>query len=270
MEEIKLCEYGCGQEAKFYFKTSDKWCCNSHFMKCPEQIKIISLKYKGTHKLIKFENLNHIICDFGCGQEAKFISKYGKFCCSESRNSCPALRNHNSIVKKGKIYTEAERLEKYKTRIGGKKPGSSIYMKNGGSAHCNSFPRDPVKIKKIKESQRQKCLDGHAITMLKAQTNPSKPEVMLREMVKEIYPDCEFQYGVFNYALDVAIPDYKIAIEYDGWFHFDTEEHKEYHKMRQTRIEKEGWKFIRYNIFQKFPTYDQVKKDINKNLQGNG
>ena len=28
MEEIKLCNYGCGKEAKFYFKTVNKWCCS--------------------------------------------------------------------------------------------------------------------------------------------------------------------------------------------------------------------------------------------------
>jgi len=34
-----ICEYGCGQEAKYYFPTVKKWCCSTHTSKCPERIK---------------------------------------------------------------------------------------------------------------------------------------------------------------------------------------------------------------------------------------
>ena len=34
-----LCEYGCGQEAKHYFPTVKKWCCSSHWSRCPERKK---------------------------------------------------------------------------------------------------------------------------------------------------------------------------------------------------------------------------------------
>jgi len=33
---MKICEYGCGNEAKFQFKNG-KWCCSSHRLKCPNQ-----------------------------------------------------------------------------------------------------------------------------------------------------------------------------------------------------------------------------------------
>jgi len=36
---MKLCDYGCGQEAKHYFKTVNKWCCSDHWSKCPEKRK---------------------------------------------------------------------------------------------------------------------------------------------------------------------------------------------------------------------------------------
>ena len=67
---------------------------------------------------------------------------------------------------------------------------------------------------------------------------------------------------IFRYEIDVAIPDKKIAIEYDGYYHFDTEEHKQYHKFRQEKIEKEGWKFLKYTIFDKFPNLEKLKNDI--------
>jgi hypothetical protein len=34
MNEIKKCDYGCGQEAKFQVR-GGKWCCSSYFIKCP-------------------------------------------------------------------------------------------------------------------------------------------------------------------------------------------------------------------------------------------
>lgn len=33
------------------------------------------------------------LCDYGCGQEAKFFFKNGKKCCSRNHKSCPSLKN---------------------------------------------------------------------------------------------------------------------------------------------------------------------------------
>jgi len=38
-----------------------------------------------------------IICNYGCGQEAKYQFKNGKWCCSKNFRSCPAKRRKNSI-----------------------------------------------------------------------------------------------------------------------------------------------------------------------------
>lgn len=45
------------------------------------------------------------LCDYGCGQEAHFQLKSGKWCCSPCFNKCPAVRIKNSFGKKqeGKI-----------------------------------------------------------------------------------------------------------------------------------------------------------------------
>jgi hypothetical protein len=32
---MKLCVYGCGRKAQFFFKVRKKWCCSSHHNKCP-------------------------------------------------------------------------------------------------------------------------------------------------------------------------------------------------------------------------------------------
>jgi len=36
------------------------------------------------------------ICEYGCNQEAKFVTRFNKHCCSEHHNSCPAIRKRNS------------------------------------------------------------------------------------------------------------------------------------------------------------------------------
>jgi len=46
------------------------------------------------------------ICDYGCGKEAHYQFKNGKWCCEESWNSCP-------VSIKNKIYSLKEKKEKY-------------------------------------------------------------------------------------------------------------------------------------------------------------
>ncbi len=43
---MKLCEYGCGREAKYQFKNR-KWCCENHYTKCINSKKIFSIINKG-------------------------------------------------------------------------------------------------------------------------------------------------------------------------------------------------------------------------------
>jgi len=47
-------------------------------------------------------------CEYGCGQEAKFQTKSGKWCCSKSPNSCPELKRKNSYGLK-KAYQEGRK-----------------------------------------------------------------------------------------------------------------------------------------------------------------
>jgi hypothetical protein len=42
---MKLCDYGCGQKARFQFKNG-KWCCNKHYSLCPSQRKKNSTRLK--------------------------------------------------------------------------------------------------------------------------------------------------------------------------------------------------------------------------------
>ena len=148
------------------------------------------------------------------------------------------------------------------------------WMLNEGANYANSFP-----VMGYKNNKEWMNNEGPAYinSFIK---NPSKPELELRKIVNQILPYVIHNYPIYrvgkrkrSYNVDNAIPKLSLIIEYDGWYHFDTEEHKKYHKQRQKEIEEEGWKFLRYNIFQKFPTIEQVKKDIKKVMEidyGNG
>ena len=41
---MKLCDYGCGQEAKYYFPTVNKWCCSKTYQLCPVKRKESSIR----------------------------------------------------------------------------------------------------------------------------------------------------------------------------------------------------------------------------------
>jgi len=91
-------------------------------------------------------------------------------------------------------------------------------------------------------------------------SNPSKPQINLFSMVKSIFPSAEMNYPFFNYSLDIAIPDQRIVIEYDGsYWHQD----KEYDKRRQKYLENHKWKFIKYVDI--LPSNEQLENDI-KNI----
>jgi len=46
------CYYGCGQEANFLIKSTNKWCCSKSVNSCPEQRRKNSLGVRSKSKLI--------------------------------------------------------------------------------------------------------------------------------------------------------------------------------------------------------------------------
>jgi hypothetical protein len=241
------------------------------------------------------------LCDYGCGQLATHQFKNGKWCCSKSYNSCLNRRVKRNKTQKSwneGLTKETNQILKLVSEklTGKKKPESREYMLNGGSAHANSFPRDPEKMrirnekirqrmlngqakkmsslikKESNEKHRQKMLNGHAAYLNSKIKNPSKPQVELYNRVKKLYPSAELNYpcyrgkGNHSYNLDVAIPELKIYFESDGiWWH----QNKDYDIKREKEIEELGWKIIRYkaDYINQVPCIDKIEKDI-ENLKG--
>ena len=57
-----ICDYGCGQEAKYYFKYPKKWCCSKYYNQCPVEKNKRSKKLIGIKSPLKGRKLtqNHI------------------------------------------------------------------------------------------------------------------------------------------------------------------------------------------------------------------
>ena len=130
------------------------------------------------------------------------------------------------------IFNRPEKIEKYKKSMidNGVYERARQWMLNGGVAYISSFIK-----------------------------SPSKPQVVLYELTKQLYPSAKLNYPVkeFNRNIDIAIPEIMVAIEYDGsWWHQD----KDYDKKRQEQLETLGWKFLRYEDY--IPPLDELNKDI--------
>lgn len=202
-----------------------------------------------------------MICEYGCGQEAKHQFKNGKWCCIKYYVCCPGVAKKNSESLKGRCVNAMYRIEireKIRETLRGKFTGenSPFY----GKHHTDSF----------KNKQRLRMINGGAAHAQKFIKSPSEEELKLRKIVEELFPTSRDTYKILNYCVDIAIVDHKIAIEFDGYYHFDCQHNIDYHNKRQQEIEEQGWRFLRYTIFQKFPSKEQVKEDIQEVVNSAG
>ena len=115
---MKLCDYGCGQEAKHQLKNG-KWCCSKSVNSCPGYLSIRPKK----RKIIKPKKCNiYHKCDYGCGQNANYIFNNGKYCCSLHWKKCKNQKTLQHIkyefinvlnkIIKSKIVNEYKKIEK--------------------------------------------------------------------------------------------------------------------------------------------------------------
>jgi len=210
------------------------------------------------------------LCDYSCGQEAKYQFKNGKWCCEKFYQKCSSLRKINSKRNKGrkKLYLLGDNNPSKRLEVRKKLSKKLKDYNNKPEVKERMIKDNPAKRLEVRKKLSRRMLNGGSSYANSFNKNPSKQELQLREVVDRVCRDLPMehksQYKVLNYSIDIALPEYKIAIEYDGYYHFDCQEDINYHKKRQQEIEDLGWKFIRYNIFQKFPTKEQVKEDVEK------
>lgn len=112
------------------------------------------------------------------------------------------------------------------------------------------------------EKTRQRMLNGQSVEMMSKIQNPSKPQVELFEIIKQVFPNAELNYPLkeVNRCLDVAIPDIKLNIEYDEPYWHD----KEKDNFRDELLQSLGWNIIRYERF--IPTRTEFINDIKEKI----
>ena len=284
---MQICDYGCGQEAKYQFKNK-RWCCNNYMNSCPaKREKItgsknpakrqgvrekISLSKKGKffRRNIKSELIiGDYLCSYGCGQSGKYRLRNGKVCCNKSQNVCPVNRKKNSDslnipqAKEKRVKSLKQSLSKPSirekisklTREGMSRPEVKERHKNG------------VNKLEVKTKKTERMLNGGAVYANQFVRKTSWPQIKTYRNTCLVAP-----YPILNYpvyirkrrwlSIDIAIPQLAIAIEYDGsrW-HQD----KERDDKKTKDLQEEGWKVIRYRDH--VPTKEQVLNDINKTLE---
>jgi len=218
-------------------------------------IRVHGIKSKDYYdKYLKKEGegicVNHNIVN-ECKKDTRFINMvvgYHKYCSTKCLSNSEHVR---------KIYSECRLGDKHYSRRTRKHPTrGKTYEEIHGLEKAN-------RLKKILSKKQTEIMNnGWAAYMNSCITNPSKPQVMLYELVKQIFPGAILNYPLMNYSIDVAIPEILVAIEYDGsYWHQD----KEKDLIRQRNIENKGWTVLRYVDY--IPTIEELNKDLSKGIQ---
>jgi len=232
-----ICDYGCGQDAKFQLK-NEKWCCSDHWShcinmkrKCSERNKgeknpfygrkhdqdtKVKIGSKNTGRIKTTEELRKLSLAF----MGKNNPNFGK---DHHGKNNPMFGKKHSEETKRKISERVDRL--------GEKNGMFAKKHTDSTKH------------KIGVKSRERMLNGLAAYANSFIKSPSKPQVLLFNLVKEINKTARLNYPILNYSADIAILDKKIVLEYDGsYWHQDTNKDL----IRQQKIECLGWKVIRF------------------------
>ena len=116
------------------------------------------------------------------------------------------------------------------------------------------------KAAKLKEIRRQQMLNGQAGEMCRSMPSTTKPQLKLYEIIKKLYPNTliELEFPMNNYTLDIAIPYYKIDIEYDcSYWHTKIKDDR-----RDNYMLTMGWNVLR--IIDNIPDNDTIYNKIEK------
>lgn len=245
-KDLPVCACGCGEKVK---NKGNKYILGHQRKGIPttkgrKKTKEEILKQKNTIK--KFGKGYRPYCLCGCGNIVKSV--HSKYCHGHNQKHKPyqvGMTKENSEAVRKMINSRSWYFHSQETK---KKIGeNSKKLKHS---------------KKYREWLRKRCLNGYSAYMNSCMKNPSRPQVELYNIVLNLCPYAILNYPCKNCSIDIAIPFLNLAIEYDGYFHFNNNKNIRYHERRQRMLENEGWNFIRYDIYEDFPTEEVVYKDI--------
>jgi len=117
-DKNQLCSYCKEREGKYYFKTAEKWCCESTYHKCPAIRKKTSISVKNRHpehqKLKQDLKEGKLKC-YICGETANYLVHINHPCCSNGSRKCPGYSKYLSD-KHNKYYETNNNYYKGKKR----------------------------------------------------------------------------------------------------------------------------------------------------------
>ena len=82
---------------------------------------------------------------------------------------------------------------------------------------------------------------------------------MQKELEKRNY-NFKTQFKILTYSVDILLTDYNIIIECNGRYWHDKPKSREKNKQRDIKIEKEGYKVLRF-------WDDEIKKNIKECME---
>jgi hypothetical protein len=171
-----------------------------------------------------------MLCDYGCGQEARFQLKNSKWCCSKSQNSCPEVRRKHSRSIEGKPCSERAKQEvgkiwrgkknlEHSKRMNGK--NNPMYQKHHSIAakqkigEKNSGERSAAKRLEVRKKMSESGKGKHGGTHTKEHTekliiswkkNWNNKTLEEREKIlAKIFKSCEMKPNKLEITLDNLI-----------------------------------------------------------------
>ena len=189
-----------------------------------------------------------------CSNTLESYMRDSRSCCSEE---CSRKYRANNAHGQWNDYSEGE-LKELKFKISEKVKKN---WEDGGFQNTLKYLKSESARKKTKE----RMLNGGALKALEGQGGKmtSKIQIKLYEMVLRMYPGAELEYKIFNKSLDIALPNYKIDIEFDGsnWH----KDRRESDRLRDKLLKKNGWHVLRYE--DKLPKIGILRNDIERIIQ---
>jgi len=188
------------------------------------------------------------LCDYGCGQEAKYQLKNGKLCCSESHRNCIAIRKKISESSKNWYRNHPEgKNGALKGRTGwnhglSKETDSRIAKQAEGIKRAwarGAYDNVDFNLKYSKHSQKSQQLFWQIYYKL---PDDIKEDVHFAELNEE--------YKIGCFQVDFCIPSQKKIIEYFGsYWHMNPKIYKpEDFNKKKKMTAKEIWKLDKTRI----------------------
>lgn len=188
-----------------------------------------------------------------CDSYLPSYSQNNRNCCSEDCSNKYRVMNAHKLWDKRKI----EGFEEFSKKISDK-----VKQNWEDGVHKNTLKN--LKSKDTIEATRERMLNGGALKAMKVASGvkTSKPQKKLFEMVKSFYPEAELEYEIFNKSLDIALPNHKIDIEFDGDFWHKNR--KDTDLKRDELLRSNNWHVLRYS---KLPKLGVLQNDIETIIQ---